>query len=97
MLSEPMRRLGFRNDGKDFDGFGRDVIKNSHLPNPEPILWLAQASQTPDPALARSGRLVSQVSFESVPHFSAAVSRQGSVGLCRFRREDDLISHLARL
>ena len=33
MLFEPARRFGFRDDREDLDGFGRDVIEHSHLPN----------------------------------------------------------------
>jgi hypothetical protein len=40
VLGKPARRLSFCDDSEDFDGFDRDVIENSHLPNPEPILWL---------------------------------------------------------
>src|SRR4030095_8182356 len=57
VLGEPACRLGFREDGEDFDGFGRDVIEHSNLPNPQPILWLAQATQPLDPALAYPGWL----------------------------------------
>src|SRR5713226_2497140 len=57
VLGEPARRFRFRDDCKDLDGFGRDVIEDSYLPNPEPILWLTQATQALDPALADPGRL----------------------------------------
>jgi hypothetical protein len=66
VLGKPARRLAFRDDGEDFDGFDRDVIENSHLPDPKPILGLAQTPQTLDPALARPSWLVPQVPFESV-------------------------------
>jgi hypothetical protein len=52
VFGEPARRFGFRNDREDLDGFCPDVIENSHLSNPEPILWLAQAPQALDSALA---------------------------------------------
>src|SRR5574341_687979 len=61
VLDKPARRLGFRDDGEDFDRFGRDVIEHSHLPNPQPILWLAQATQPLDPTLAYPGWLIPQV------------------------------------
>ncbi len=56
MPGEPARRLGFRDDREDLDGFVRDVIENSHLTNPHSILWLAQATQAFDQLLlARVG------------------------------------------
>ena len=75
MVTEPLRRFGFRDDRKDFDGFVRDVIEYSHLSHPKTILGLAQRSQTFDPTLAHPGRLVTQVPFESVPYFRAPIGR----------------------
>ena len=39
VLGEPARRFGFRDDREDF-GFGRDVIEDADLPDPESILRL---------------------------------------------------------
>jgi hypothetical protein len=77
VVGEPTRGFGFRDDREDLDGFGCDVIENSHLPNPEAILRLAQAPQALDPALAYPGWLVPQVPLESVPHLGAPVGGQG--------------------
>jgi hypothetical protein len=74
VLGEPTRRLGFRDNRKDFDGFKRDVIEHSWLPNPEPVLRPAQTAQALDAALAHAGRLVSQVPFEGVSHLAAPVA-----------------------
>ncbi len=60
MLGKPGRRVFLRDDREDFDGFMRDIIEHSDLPDPEPILRLAQAPQALDAALAHSGRLVAQ-------------------------------------
>jgi len=97
VLGKPPRRFGFGDDRKDFDGFGRDVIENSHASHSESVLWTAQAAQAFNPAFADPTRLMPQMAFESVSHLGALVSRQGLVSLCGLRREDDLISHLARL
>src|SRR5258706_10566475 len=66
---EPTRRFRFGDDGEDFDSFARDVIKHSHLSDPEPILGLAQSPQAFDPALAHPGGRVAQVPLDGVPYF----------------------------
>jgi len=71
----------------------RDVIEHPHFPNPEAILRLAQAAKTFDPALADPGGLVSQVPFESIPHFGSPVGWQRPVGPDCLRSQDDLVSH----
>jgi hypothetical protein len=48
VFGEPARRFGFRDNCEDLDGFGRDVIENSYLPDPESILWLPQARRLHD-------------------------------------------------
>src|SRR5438034_8192641 len=71
----------------------RDVITYPHFPHPEPILRLAQAPQTLDPALAYPGGFVPQVPFKGVPHFGPAVGSQCPVGPSRLGSEDDLVPH----
>jgi hypothetical protein len=93
---EPPLGFGFRDDREDLDGFGSDIIENSHLPDPEPALGPAHAAQTLNSTSARPSRMVAQMPFESVPHLGPPVGRQGSIGLHRFGREDELKSHLAR-
>lgn len=51
MLGKPARRLGLRDDGEDVDRFGRDVMEDSHLPDPQPILGLAQAPPATCPSI----------------------------------------------
>jgi hypothetical protein len=97
MLGKPARRFGFRDDCEDFDGLRCDVIENSHLPNPQPVLRLAQTTQALYPALAHTGRLVSQMALEGVSHLGASVGRQGPIGFGRLGSQDDLIAHLARI
>jgi hypothetical protein len=97
VLGKPARRFRFCEDREDFDGFDRDVIENSHLSNPEAILWLTLTSQPLDSVLACSSRLLPQVSFQSVPHLRAMISWQSSISFCCVRGQDDLISHLATL
>src|SRR5262245_6635639 len=74
-LAEPARRLGFRDDREDFDDFERNVMKDSYLPDPQPVLWLAKTSQPFDTALAGAGRLIPQVPFQSVAHLGSSVGR----------------------
>jgi hypothetical protein len=95
VLGEPARGFGFRDDREDFNGFGRDVIENSNLPNPEAILRLAQATQALDSALAYPGWLVPQVPFEGVAHLGAPMGWQRPVAPRRRRGHDDLVAHLA--
>jgi hypothetical protein len=74
-----VRRLGFRDDRKDFDRVSRDVIENSNLPNPKPTLRPAEPAQSLYPALARPGWLAPQVPFDRIPQLGAPVSGQGPV------------------
>src|SRR5918994_6700057 len=76
VFDEPGRRFSFRDDREDFDGFRRDVIENADLPNPEPILRLAQATQALDAALAAPGWLIAQVPFEGIADLGPVVGRQ---------------------
>jgi hypothetical protein len=70
-IEEPARCLGFRDDREDFDCFDRNVIKNSYLSHPQPILRLGQASQAFYPALTHQGR------FFPGQDLSATASGQG--------------------
>src|SRR4030095_10553571 len=76
VLGEPARGLGLRDDGEDFDGLRRDVIEYTDLPNTRPILWLSQASQPLDAALADTGWLMAQVPLERIAHLGAPIGRQ---------------------
>ena len=72
MLEEPAGGLFLGDDREDFDGFSRDVMEDSHLPHPEPILWLTQATQALDPALTHASRFMAQMTFERVPGVAGA-------------------------
>lgn len=68
VLGEPARGFDFRDDREDFDGFGRDIIENSHLPDPEPMLRLAQAAQPLDrPVRRRTKQIVDQLQRYALP------------------------------
>jgi len=97
VLEEPGGCLFLGDDREDFDGFSRDVIEHSHLPHPEPILWLPQASQALDPALAHTSRFMAQMTFERIPDLSAPEGRQGPESSGSLRGQDDLVTHLARI
>jgi len=97
VLAKPARRLAFCDDSEDFDGFDRDVIEDSHLSNPETILWLSQPPKALDSTLARPSRLLPQVPFQSVPDLGPMISWQSAVSLRCVRGQDDLISHLATI
>ena len=93
-MIEPRLGLVLRNDRQNVDLIALDIVENANLPDTQPKLWLANASQPLDPASAALCRLVPEVALDSVPNLGANSSRpQSAVVVGGLRRNDDLESH----
>src|SRR5256885_16538586 len=67
---EPLLRVRFLEDGKDFDCCFFDVIKHPYFINSQAILRPADATQPFDTTLANLGRFVTQVNFKSIANLT---------------------------
>src|SRR5437773_12368479 len=92
-LIEPALSLLVVDDREDFDCALGNVIKHPDLVDSKPVLWLTQAAQPLDAALARLGRLESKVALKGIPNFRADTCRECLKSLAGVRRQHDLEPH----
>jgi hypothetical protein len=90
---EPRFRLGFGDDGEDFDGRFCDVIEHPYLINPQSVLRLTEAFEPLDAASADFRGLVSQMALQRISHLTPDVSGKLSHRIDSAGRQDDVVAH----
>jgi len=90
---EPGLRLGFGDDGEDFDRCFRNVIKHPDVADSQAILRAAHTSEPLDSTLADLRGFEAEVAFKSIANLAPVVRRKAPESLQGPWGQDDLSTH----
>jgi len=92
-LSQPVIRVGFRDDGDDPDAAIANIVEDSDFADPKAKLWAPFACKALDPGAGDIGRLMAQMALQPVSDLRPDIRLQGSQVLDGLRGEEDLVAH----
>src|SRR3989304_9784731 len=77
-LSQPVIRVGFRDDGDDPDAAIANIVEDSDFADPKAKLWAPFACKALDPGAGDIGRLMAQMALQPVSDLRPAIHLSGA-------------------